>query len=199
MSRSIRILYTLFLCALIPVYLHHYPLANFLWFSDIAMLITAAALWLQSSLLASMMALSVLLPEIIWNISFFASLIFGIDLFGMTAYMFDPRRPLYLRALSLFHVALPVLLLWMLRQFGYHRRAWFPQIILAWLVLPISYVFTTATANINWVLGPAARPQHRLPPLIYLAIEMILIPILIYLPTHLILAKFFRNPNRSPV
>jgi len=199
MLRWTRILCTLFLCVLIPVYLHHYPLANFLWFSDIALLSSAAALWLQSSLLASMMTLSVLLPELLWNISFFARLIFGIDLFGMTAYMFDSHRPLYLRALSLFHVALPALLLWMVHRFGYHRRAWFPQIILAWIVLPLSYVFTTTAANINWVLGPAAKPQHLLPPLIYLALEMILIPILIYIPTHLILARTFHKPNHSPV
>ncbi len=46
---------------LVPVYwLHHGP-ANFLWACDIALLVTVAALWRASRLLASMMAVAVLL------------------------------------------------------------------------------------------------------------------------------------------
>jgi hypothetical protein len=35
-----------------------------LWFSDVALLVTVPALWIESRLLASMMALAVILPEL---------------------------------------------------------------------------------------------------------------------------------------
>jgi len=35
---GLKIIYTLFVCALVPVYWRQYGPANFLWFSDIALL-----------------------------------------------------------------------------------------------------------------------------------------------------------------
>ena len=184
-------LYTLFLCVLIPVYGTHYGPLNFLWFSDIALLATGVALWLESSLLASMMALAVLLPELAWNVGFFARLIFGLNLGGLSHYMFDPRIPLYLRALSLFHVFLPLILQWMVFRLGYHRRALLAQTIVAMIVLPLTYLVTDPAHNINGVFGPGDQPQHKIPPLLYLALMMVLFPLALYLPTHWVLLKCF--------
>ena len=52
----IKVLYTLFLCVIVPVYWVHWGPRNFLWFSDIALLTTAAALWLESAFMASAQA-----------------------------------------------------------------------------------------------------------------------------------------------
>jgi len=175
----------------VPVYAIQYPLTNFLWFSDIALLTTAAALWLASSLLASMMALAVLLPELVWNLSFLARLIFGHDPIGLSSYMFDRGLPLYLRALSLFHVALPVLLVWLVYRLGYDRRALIAQTLVALVVLPVTYALTNPSDNINWVYGPGSKPQQHLPPLVYLVLLMIFFAIGINLPTHWILRKLF--------
>ncbi|HEV8291918.1 MAG TPA: hypothetical protein VGP94_08330, partial [Tepidisphaeraceae bacterium] len=71
----IKLLYTMFVCALIPVYWMQYGAKNFLWFSDIALLGALAALWLEDSLLASMMAVAVVVPELAWNVDFFWRLI----------------------------------------------------------------------------------------------------------------------------
>ena len=187
----IKIFYTLYLCVLVPVYWAKYGPSNFLWFSDIALLATAVALWLESPLLASMMALAVALPELAWNVGFFARLIFGVNISGLSGYMFDARIPLYLRALSLFHVVLPVLLLWMLHRLGYDRRAWPAQTLLCLVVLPVTYLLTAPADNINWVFGPGTKPQDRLPPLVYLGLLMIFFPLAIYLPTHWILQRCF--------
>ncbi len=119
---GIKVGYTLFLLVLVPVYWAHYGPKNFLWFSDIALLTTGATLWLESPLLASMMMLAVLLPELAWNLDFFGRLLTGHGMFGMSAYMFDARTPRYLRALSLFHVPLPVGLVWLVTRLGYDRR-----------------------------------------------------------------------------
>ena len=49
--------------------------------------------------------------ELVWLADFLVRLIFGIESVGLTRYMFDPKIPLLVRGLSLFHVGLPFLLL----------------------------------------------------------------------------------------
>ena len=66
------------------------------------------------------------------------------------------------------------------------------QTALAWLVLPLTYFFTHPEENVNWVFGPGAKPQKRIPPLIYLGLLMIGFPVLVYLPTHLLLHMLFK-------
>ncbi len=187
----IKLAYTSFVAITVAVYVVKYSPGNFLWFSDIALLATVPALWLESRLLASMMAVGVLLPEVLWNASFFGQLLTGRRMTGLTDYMFDPRKPLYLRALSLFHVFLPLLLLWMIARLGYAPEAWVAQTALAWIVLPLSYRLTDPSENVNWVFGLRGKPQQRIPPLVYLGLLMIGFPALVYLPTHLLLQMLF--------
>src|SRR5581483_6196499 len=183
----IKLAYTLYVSVTVVVYAIKYPPGNFLWFSDIALLATVPALWLENNLLASMTAVGVLLAELLWNAGFFAQLLTGRRVSGLTDYMFDPTKPRYLRALSLFHVFLPVLLLWMIARLGYARDAWYAQTALAWVVLPLCYWLTSPEDNVNWVFGPGGGPQRRLPPLVYLGLVMIAFPLCIYLPTHFLL------------
>ena len=106
----LKVGYTLFLCVIVPAYWRRAdagPL-NFLWFSDIALLGTGATLWLESSLIASTMAVGVLLPELFWNAGFFGRLLTGKRLGSLTDYMFDARASRFMRGLSLFHVILPL-------------------------------------------------------------------------------------------
>ncbi len=187
----IKISYTLFVAVTAAVYSVKYRPGNFLWFSDIALLITVPALWLESSLLAGIAAVGVLLPEVLWNVSYFGQLLTGRRVTGLTDYMFDPSKPLYLRALSLFHVFLPVLLLWMVDVLGYSPQAWIAQTVLAWVVLPLAYFFTDPEDNVNWVFGPGAEPQTRVPAPVYLALLMVGFPLLVYLPTHWLLQMLF--------
>ena len=182
---GIKIAYTLFLAVLVPVYWAHYGPRNFLWFSDIALLGAGGALWLESPLLASMMLLAVLLPECAWNLDFFGRLLTGHRMFGMSAYMFERERPRFLRALSLFHVPLPVSLVWLVHRLGYDRRAWLGQSLLALVVLPVTYWLTDPAENVNWVHGLGA-PQRGLPPWLYLALLIVAFALVLYLPPHLL-------------
>ena len=184
---SINLLYTLFVCLLVPLYWRQYGPANFLWFSDLALFIGLAALWLESSLLASMQAVSVLLLELLWNIEFFIGLITGRQILGLAGYMFKSDKPLWLRGLSLFHVPLPVILLWQVYCFGYDTRAWIAQSILFWIVMPLCFFVTRPEENINWVFGPGNQPQKEIPAGVYLILLLIGAPLFIYLPTHLLL------------
>lgn len=190
---SIKVAYTLFVLLLVPVYWVQHGPANFLWFSDIALLVTLAALWLEARFLAGMMAVGVLIPEIGWNLDFFTGLLLGHTPIGIAAYMFDPELPLYLRALSGFHIVLPPLLIWMVYRLGYAPRAWRAQTLLAWLVLPLSRLVSTPEQNVNWVYGLGDMRQTWLPDAAYVGLLMVLFPLIFYLPTHLVLKRIFRQ------
>lgn len=182
----VRVPYTLFVAVLVPVYWHHYGPGNFLWFSDIALFAVLIALWTGNRLVYSMMAVGVLPLELLWTIDF----VTGGNLIGLAAYMFDPTSPLYLRGLSLFHLALPPLIIWMLVVQGYDRRAVWAQTLLGWLVLPLTWLLTAPADNINWVHGIGPDAVQILPPLLHLAVYMALLPVG-YLPAHWLLTRLF--------
>src|ERR687891_741507 len=180
----LKVSFTSFVCLLVPVYWAQYGPGNFLWFSDIALLLTVPALWLESALLASMSSLAVVVLEAVWIVDFFVRLIAGVSVTGLSKYMFDPKIALPIRALSLFHIALPLILLWMVHRLGYDSRALAAQTLLSWLVLPISYLLTEPSENVNWVYGFRSQPQRWMPAQLYLALLMVLFPCVLYLPTH---------------
>src|SRR5438874_5794080 len=140
----LKLAYSAYMAVLVPAYARKAdagPL-NFLWFSDLALFTTGAALWLENSLFASATAVAVLAPELFWNLSFVARLLTGQSLSSLTDYMFDSRRPLFMRGLSLYHVVLPFTLIWLVALLGYDSRAWVVMTIIAWIVLPATYLLT---------------------------------------------------------
>jgi hypothetical protein len=188
---SLKLAYTLFVCLLVPIYWRQYGPVNFLWFSDIALLVLVPALWLESPLLISMMALAIVLPELAWNVDYFFRLTTGVSLIGLTSYMFDHTIPLFIRGLSLFHVALPPLLIWMLSRLGYDGRALLWQTLVAVAVLPLSYFLSNPRENVNWVYGFGEKPQTRVPAPLFVLFLMLLFPVGVYLPTHLLFDRIF--------
>ncbi len=187
----ITIPYTLFVAVLVPVYWVRYGLTNFLWFSDMALIGTLAALWLESSFLVSMMTTGFLLFDVVWSFLFFYRLIQGGRRGGSVGYMFDPQYSFFIRVLSLFHIILPIIQLWAIGKLGYDVQAWKYQVVLGWIVLPLSYAVSGSKENINWVYGVKEVPQKWLPAPLYVAALMVLYPILVCYPTHRILKTFF--------
>jgi hypothetical protein len=129
--------------------------------------------------------------EAVWNVDFFFRLATGKSLIGLSAYMFDPRIPLFIRSLSCFHIVLPLLLLWVLHRLGYDHRAFVAQTIVAVVVLPLSYVVSNRQENVNWVYGFGHNPQRILPGPLFVILLMLLFPLIVYLPTHLFFARIF--------
>jgi len=189
---GLKVGYTIFVCALVTIYWREYGPANFLWFSDIALLALVPALWLENALLVSMLAISVVFFEALWNLDFFFRLATGKSLIGLSAYMFDLGIPLFIRGLSSFHILLPLLLLWMLHRLGYDHRAFLWQTIVALVILPLSYLVSNAQENVNWVYGLGENRQRILPAPLFLILLMLLFPLAVYLPTHLLFARIFR-------
>src|SRR5262249_43257469 len=193
---GLKIIYTLFVCVLVPIYWRQYGPANFLWFSDIALLALVPALWFENALLVSMMAISVVFVEALWNLDFFFQLATGKSLIGLSAYMFDPKIPLFIRSLSCFHIILPVFLLWALHRLGYDQRAFVSQTIVALVVLSLSYLLSNPQENVNWAHGFGQNPQKILPGPLFVILLMLLFPLVVYLPTHLLFTTIFRE--RAP-
>ena len=170
-------------CIVVFFYWGHYGPGNFVWFSDIALILSVVGLWLESPLLLSMQAISVLLFECIWTVDFMGRVFFGVTLIGVAQYMFNPELPLFMRSLSLFHLVLPILLPWAVLRLGYDSRALLWQTVFAWAVLLVSRLALPAEKNINWVFGP--DPGAPLP-FSYLVAAMVLLPVVVYWPTHLV-------------
>lgn len=184
---ALALVFTAMTAVIVPVYYVKHGPANFLWFSDLALFALLAALWLENSLLASMVALAVLIPETIWVVSFLTGLVFGKSASTLTAYMFDAGLPRYLRALSLFHLALPPAIIWMLYRYGYDARALPATTLVAWLVLPASLALAPADKNVNWVRGFGHPPKSPFPPRVHFTMMMGAYPLCVYLPTHWLL------------
>jgi len=184
---AFKLAYTAFVLYVVAVWWKHYGWKNFLWFSDIAFIGAVPALWLENSALASILTVAVLLPELLWNVDYVGRLLLRRRITGLTDYMFEPERPLILRALSLFHVPLPLVLLWMVAAYGYAGRVALPgAIVLAAVVLPWSRSVGGATENINWTYGPGAR-RSTLPGPAYVALLFGVFVVLVFVPTHLLL------------
>lgn len=189
---SVPWLYSLFVALTVPLYWLVAGPANFLWFSDIAMIATLLTVWSRSALLASMLALSVSLIELVWACDFIGAVLAGGRFLGLTGYMFDPQVPLRLRIASgTFHLLLLVLLPWLVWRLGYDRRALPLQCAVAWIVLPLSYWVSTPEQNLNWTHGLGRTVQDLLPAWAYVLALMTAIPLLVYLPTHWLFTRFF--------
>ena len=140
----LKVAYTAFMAVLIPVYWHYYGPTNFLYFCDVALILTLIAIWPENALLISMCAIGIVVPQALWVADFLGNAA-GFSLLGMTDYMFDASRSLFLRLLSLFHGWLPFLLIFLVWKIGYDRRAFWSWTALAWVLLLISLLFVAAT------------------------------------------------------
>ena len=194
--------YTAFMAVLVPVYWSEYGPTNFLYFCDVTLFLTLASVWLENPLFASMGAVGILVPQLFWCVDFLAHLA-GWNLTGMTSYMFDPKLPLFLRGLSLFHGWLPFLLLFLVARLGYDRRALPLWTLAAWALMLTGFfrmprpgavlANPKAPVNINYVFGMSdAAPQTWMPEWAWLVLMLTALPLIVYLPTHLALKKLCR-------
>src|SRR5215210_1140983 len=60
----LKLLFSAHLAVLVPVYWYYYGPTNFLYFCDVALILTLVGLWIESPLLISMCAVGIVLPQI---------------------------------------------------------------------------------------------------------------------------------------
>jgi hypothetical protein len=199
----LKIAYTTFLAILVPVYWHDYGPTNFLYFCDVAAILTLAALWFESPLLASIGAVGIVLPQLAWIIDLAAHFV-GLKITGMSDYMFDANIPAFTRALSLFHGWLPLLLLFLVRRLGYDRRAPWIWIPVAWTLMLVCYFWMPkpgavlsnpkTPVNINYVYGFSDHaPQHWMPEWLWLLSMTAGLALAVWWPTHWALGRWCQS------
>lgn len=192
--------FTVFMLVLIPVYLRNYGPSNFVYLCDAALLLTLAGFWLESPLLISAAAVGILVPQMFWLLDYLAALA-GLPSSGMTEYMFDEKRSLFLRGLSLFHGWLPILLLVLLHYTGYDRRAFWLWTALATVLVLVSYFCLPPPSvqrglepvNLNYVHGFSdSAPQHWMPGRLWFLLVVLGSPLFLYAPTHWLLSRLYK-------
>lgn len=203
---TVKLIYTLYMAVLVPVYWQTYGPTNFLYFCDIALFMTLAALWLESAVLVSAAAVGIVMPQVLWAIDFLATGV-GLPSSGMTNYMYDDALPLYARFLSFFHFWLPFFLLWLLKRTGYDRRGLPLWTVIALAALYICYFFIppppppadnpALPVNINYVYGFSEQvAQTWMPPLLWFVLLQLALVFLIFLPSHWLLKRLY-HPARG--
>ena len=197
----LKLLPSVWVAVLLPTYWQSTPL-ELLWFCNVALVVTCAGLWLESSLLISMAALCIVWWQFLWVLDFLIHLATGISTIGMSNYMFDERFNRFSRGLSLYHGWLPFVLVWALWRLKYDGRALFFQTVLAWAVFLLSAILTTGltgpAGNLNMIYGLSeTTPQTWMPPRLWLALVMVSWPASVYVPCHFILRQAFGQRSEA--
>lgn len=188
---AVKVLWTAFVLAWAPVYWHQYGPQNFLFYCDIGNLLITLGLWLESRFILCWQAVGLVVFEILYDIDLLVALASGHHTTGGTEYMFDPHIPLLVRGLGLYHLVVPILLLWTVYRLGYNSRGWKWQIVVMAVVVPINF-FWHPEDNINFARG-IGHEQHLLPGWLFLIGYLIVVPLVIYWPTHLAMQRWARS------
>lgn len=197
----LKLAFSAFVIVIVPYYWVTYTPWNFLYFCDVALVMTLVGLWTESPLLISLPTVGIALPQMLWVVDFLWRMATGGYITGMTSYMFDAKIPLLVRGLSSFHGWLPFVLLWLVWRLGYDRRAFGLQSVLAIVLLLVGYFVAPApppsaehpnwAVNINYAYGlDDKHPQTSMAPGLWLLLMMVVNIVGFYLPTHLLLQRF---------
>ncbi len=179
----------------IPAYWHTWGAANFLHLCDIAVLLVCVGLCMNSRLLISSQAVSSLLVDLMWMLDAGWHWVWGRGLLGGTDYLFDPSYPLWVRLLTLFHVVMPLFVLWALGRIGYDRRAWLLQSAIALLAFAAAR-FTPPAQNINYAFADPFLGRAWGPAPVHILLSWLFMVVVVYLPTHLALKAVFTETIR---
>jgi len=176
----------------VPTYLYYWGSSSFLFLCDLAVLLACAGIWTSNALLISSQALSSLVVDFAWTADVVWMLLFGRHLIGGTEYFFDPLYPLVVRLMSTFHIILPIILLLSLRRTGYDARALRLQSLIAVAAL-IASRFANPHKNINFAFTDPFFGRSWGPAPVHLAVILVPLIFLIYVPTHIVLKRCFRQ------
>lgn len=196
----LKLLYTAFLVFFVRHFLEHYadyPATEIIWFCYIGLFVLGIAMWTESPLLFSWQTLSLVVPQLIFTFDALFNIFFGPNLDSWTGYMFDPNEHMEHRLLAWFHTPMPFVLLYGVWRLGYDKRALLLQIGASWILWLLAFFFTLPHRNVNLAYGPFKAPQDWVPPWLYLAFIMVAVPQFVYLPTHLLLARFMPAAKRG--
>ena len=174
-----------------PAYWRAWGPLNFLHLCDIAVIVGCIGFWADSALLISSQAVACVLVDVVWTLDAAGALFLGHHLIGGTEYLFDSKYPLWIRLLSLFHVVMPVLMIWAIRRVGYDKGGYFVQVAIAFAIFLASRLSSPAQ-NINYAFTDPFFHRALGPAPIHILLTFLFMALVVYLPTHLALKRIFR-------
>jgi len=190
LSLHLRLLVLAWLLIYIPAYFMAYGGWHFLQLCNLGVLISCAGILSANSLLISSQAVATPVIGIFWLVDFLARLITGRFIHAGTAYMWDTSIPLLVRVLSLYHIVLPLLLIYCLRKAAYDKRGFAVQAGIAMLVMLASLFAFSESENLNYVYHwPGGRILFG-QPYLHVLISFLLL-ILVYWPSHYLLKSIW--------
>jgi hypothetical protein len=184
----LRLAAAIWLVLFIAVYGWAYGAANFIRLCDVAVILTCLGILSGSAVLVSSQAVSSLVVDLAWDLDLLWHLLFGRKLIGGTEYMWDGHYPLWVRLMSLFHVAWPPLLITVLRRLGYDPRGFLLQCGIAAVVLVASR-FVLPGENLNFAHRDPFFHRAWGPAPVQLALTFAVLVGAVYWPTHRLLSR----------
>lgn len=185
----VRWLALAWLCVWAPTYWVVWGWPNFLHICDVAVVLACIGLWRGDALLLSSQAVGLLVAGLAWSTDAGGRLLFGRHPFGGTEFLWDAQVALWVRLLSLYHVVLPVLLVWSLVRVGYDRRGLPLQCGLAAGLLAASRFFGPSL-NLNFAFTDPVFHRAWGPGPVHPAAMLAGMIVVTYLPAHWALKRF---------
>ena len=190
---AVRVGFTLWMVFWVSVVILNQGPRNFLWLCNLAQFVLLYAIWSGNRLILSSQAGLVTLVGLGWGLDFVAALVLGgRSPTGFTAYMFGEELPLIARAVSFYHVGLPVLVLWLIGRGGYDRRGPWVQSGIGALGVLGTWRFTDPERNVNWFYELFGREQVWFPEPLFAGILMVSFPLVLYFPGHGLVLGYLR-------
>jgi hypothetical protein len=180
----------------IPAYWRAWGWLNFLHLCDIAVILSCLGILFGNRLLISSQMLATAVPGVIWCLDAGWRVFFHHNLIGGTEYLWDATVPMWVRMLSLFHIALPILLVALCARVGYDRRALILQSGITFVLLVISR-WMGAAANLNYIFIDPIFHRALGPAPIHFTIILAGTVVLFYLPAHFCIGWRLSRRNES--
>lgn len=190
----LRWLALLWLAVYVPAYVYAYPLMNFLFLCNLGVMVTAIGLLAGSRLLVSSQAVAAPVIGLAWTLDVGWRLAMGDFLFGATAYMWEPKYPLFTRLLSTYHVFWPILVLYCVFRKGYDRRGWPLQTAIAAAGVIVARLATPPEENVNFAFADPFLGLQLGPAPVHILLVVAILGGVAYGLTHWLLARYCPEP-----
>ncbi len=159
-----------------------------LWLSHIALVIAGVGFMLGKDLLVYTAVTSIFLPHLIWLFDFTCWLLWGSNPLGITTYLNDANKWIWIGTLHHFYL-LPILTVLILRN-GKYPLTTLPMVIATFLYLTLfSRMFSHAAFNINYAFkflpgldSPLLNWFNQLPVNIYIIALNLIVDSFAFLP-----------------
>ncbi len=195
----LRWVWLAFFVVWVPTYWIYWSPADFLYLCNLAVILTFAGLWLENRLLLSSQAVSTVVIGTLWALDVaWGAAAHGRAPIGGTEYMWNASYPLWLRALSFDHLAVPVTTLWAIRKAGYDRRAWGFQSGLAAVALVASRV-VAPELNLNFAQKELVTDHIWGPAPVHLLVIWSVLVLVVYWPVHAVLCRVMPGRRREVI